>query len=695
MGMVRLAINDLTPSGDQPLHSDDGSIHCVVNGEIYDFERLKNQLSTEHGYRFRGHSDSEVLVALYKTYGATAAFFERLRGEFAFIIYDEAAEKVIACRDRFGIKPLYWTVIYDDDDDENSKTGYEFVDASNRVRRVLFASEAKAFLPMGWKPEWDVGAIVDGGWYIGDRTPFRGVNRIEPGHYIEVLLHNGNTNCVQYWDADYKNKTEADTRSTDEMVDGIREHLLEAIRLRLRADVPIGIYLSGGIDSALIAGIVVRPMNEEAASLGTSRSVQCFTIQFPAASGFDESERAQRTADWLGVSLTKVNMDEEAIAGCFEDSVYHNENAVFDMALTGKFGLSREARAAGFKVVLSGEGSDEHFAGYPFFPLDLLAEPDGARPESILAQDAELRQGLRAQVHAFHQRLMPHVGGWRHGESANDVVAATPALASMGNTATHRLMTSIHPTPDAYADWATQERFAAAGAAVKDPRDTVARSTPDSVKRKMRESWHPLHTGSYAYLKATMPNYTLAALGDRAEMAYGVEGRPPFLDHHLVAYANGLPPSVKMAYTPELVATAEPGQQQQQHCDSDHDQGHWWEKAGAEQDLFTEKWILRQAARPFVTKEMYARKKHIYSAPTRWRQGGPVHRLMCRILTPDAVDQVGFIDWATVQQALNAGFAEKEEAAVDVLAFRKLVFYASWVTLGSRFGVEKATPIVE
>lgn len=181
----RLSINDLSPSGMQPLHSDDGLIHAVVNGEIYDFDRLRKECIEQHGYTFTGQSDSELVIALYKIHGAPK-FLQFLRGEFAFVLFDERKEsrRVIAGRDRFGIKPLLWTVVDD---------------------RVLFAAEAKAFLPMGWTPEWDVHSISDSGWMMDDRTVFKGVRKLMPGHWMQVTDERG-IEIRGYWDAEYPDK---------------------------------------------------------------------------------------------------------------------------------------------------------------------------------------------------------------------------------------------------------------------------------------------------------------------------------------------------------------------------------------------------------------------------------------------------------------------------------------------------------
>jgi asparagine synthase (glutamine-hydrolysing) len=182
LGHCRLSIVDLSPSGSQPLHSDDGLIHAVVNGEIYDHDRIRDFCISEHGYQFVGHSDSELVLALYKICGAPA-MFEHLRGEFSFVLYDSHLERIIACRDRYGIKPIVWTVV---------------------GQKLLIASETKAFMSMGWQAEWDVKAIVDAGWMTDDRTLFKGVRKILPGYWMEVT--GGEIQHHKYWDAEYKDK---------------------------------------------------------------------------------------------------------------------------------------------------------------------------------------------------------------------------------------------------------------------------------------------------------------------------------------------------------------------------------------------------------------------------------------------------------------------------------------------------------
>jgi asparagine synthase (glutamine-hydrolysing) len=150
-----LAINDLTPDGEQPLHSPDGLVHAVVNGEIYDYDAVRAHITSVSSYPFKGHSDSELVIALYLIYGRS--FLSHLRGEFALVIYDQRTRSFLAVRDRYGIKPLFWR---------------------REGTTVMIASEMKAFLEMGWEAEWDVGSIVDGGWGQDVRTVFKGVQKV-------------------------------------------------------------------------------------------------------------------------------------------------------------------------------------------------------------------------------------------------------------------------------------------------------------------------------------------------------------------------------------------------------------------------------------------------------------------------------------------------------------------------------------
>ncbi|KAK2608947.1 hypothetical protein QQS21_002523 [Conoideocrella luteorostrata] len=631
----RLSINDLSSNGSQPLHSDDGKIHAVVNGEIYDYCRLRDLLEAEYGYAFSSESDSELVVALYKVFGAPG-MFEHLRGEFAFVIFDESGGpgRIVAGRDRFGIKPLVWTI------DGN---------------RILFASEAKAFLPMGWKPEWDVRGITDCGWLVDDRTVFKGVKKVMPGEWIEVTDDRG-VETRTYWNAEYPDKRIPDSRTVDDMVLGVRERLVEAVRQRLRADVPVGVYLSGGIDSSAIAGIVTDLARKENVQIGCEDAarVTCFSIQFAETSGYDETAVADRTAEWLGVKCFKLRMDEENLSQYFADAAYHCEHHHFDLNAVAKFALSKFTRQHGVKVVLTGEGSDEHFCGYPSFATEFLREADMSMPNSTLAENEALREGLFKTANGESGAI------WR-SQTKN---STRPGFVSeIKETSMPDSLLAWQPPKYIYDKW-VHDQYQSNW----DSRETLIGAHSKEVRNKMRTKWHPSNSAMYLWNKSIMINVILACLGDRTEMAHSIEGRTPFLDHHLAEYVNGLPPSVKLRHTPphKVDGIAQP--------------------AGSAFEHLTEKWILREAARPYITDELYDRRKVTFWAPAKWPKNGRLHSMFKGLLTRDAVENLGFVNYCAVEKALETAFGEK----ADAVSFRTVCYVAGWVTISTKLGVKKA-----
>jgi len=349
LGHVRLSIIDL-PSGHQPLSDEDEKIWAVVTGELYDFERIREELKAQ-GAQFKTNGDSELLVQLYKLYGLNAVL--QMRGEFAFILWDDRRKHLFVGRDRFGIKPLY------------------YVQAGNKL---LVASEIKAFIPMGWTPEWDVDSIMNFGQYHDDRTNFRGVCKLRPGHYMIARRYTP-LEIRPYWDMTYSNAQLPETRSVDEMVKGVQDRLLESVRLRLRSDVALGIYLSGGLDSSAIAGIATHLLKKD----DPKARVTAFTLSFPGAeTKYDEGPIAKRTADFLGADMRVLQPTEEDLIEAFEGCIWHSELALSDLGGSAKHLLSKLVQKEGYRVVLTGEGADEISAGYAMFLGDYLRAPDTA-----------------------------------------------------------------------------------------------------------------------------------------------------------------------------------------------------------------------------------------------------------------------------------------------------------------------------
>ncbi|KAJ5774430.1 hypothetical protein N7457_009326 [Penicillium paradoxum] len=614
LGHVRLSIIDLSPHANQPFHDNVDDVHAVVNGELYDHEHYRKLLGGE--YYFCSQSDCEVVLALYRHYGLS--FLSHLRGEFALILWDARRKLFIGARDRYGVKSLYYTVVNN---------------------RLLVATEMKCFLPFGWKPEWDIQGMRECRWMLGTGTMFKGVHSVPPGHYITSRNFSPIKEAV-YWDAEYPDKRTPEIRSEAEMIEGVRNRLMDAIKIRLRADVPLGIYLSGGIDSSAVAGMVAHLVKEEGARLGSDDShqlsrIKCFTVQFDKDSGADESEIAQRTAEWLGVDFHPVPVDEDVIVSKFEDAVWHSELPVADTNGIGRLAMAEVAKSHGIKVILTGEGSDEHFAGYDFLAEDLLLEKDPSWASSLSETDlAEVTQKLATD----NATVFPSV-------NRKELLASTRRMLND----TSILSKSIKFGRLPFAKWTDIH-------AATLPETSRAESLDGRVRDAIANRWHPLHTAEYLFTKGVFCNMLLRYLGDNIDMVHHVETRPPFLDHHLTEYANSLPPSLKI-------------------------------KASLPDGGLTEKYVLREAVRPFVTDEIYKRRKKPYLGPTVFQENGPLHQLVLRLTSQENVEALGFIKWDETRDHVRKAFQDS-----DAWSLRIAFSVCQLVVLSQRFGVAKATP---
>jgi asparagine synthase (glutamine-hydrolysing) len=441
LGHARLSIIDLK-TGAQPLYSDDGRLTLVCNGEIYDFERQRGELERE-GYRFASKSDSELIIHLYLKHGER--FYEHLRGEFAFLLYDRSLGLLIAARDRFGIKPLYV--------------------ARTKAGGWAFSSEIKGLFGTGLvKREIDVNAPS-----IEGATLFRGVEHLPPAAAVILDVVNSTQRIMSYWRPNFPRASGYDaSRSFEEYKEEIDRLLTEAIRLRLRADVPVGLYLSGGLDSALVAAKVKTLARWKP---------HAFTIAFvDEGEPYNEAEIAKLIARHVGVEHHVLEATTETLLRNLESCLWHVETPIGDLAPVGKYLLSDLAQRH-VKVILTGEGSDEVFLGYNFYRE--VADGSGAASSSRLAS-------LSARIFPLLERL---------------VVAA--------------------------------------------PKSTYARVLPEGQERGSDSEQIEGRTAvvqlQYRQLVTHLPRVILCAYGDRTEMAHSIEGRLPFLDHHLFEVARDIP----------------------------------------------------------------------------------------------------------------------------------------------------------
>jgi asparagine synthase (glutamine-hydrolysing) len=362
LGHTRLAVIDLA-TGAQPLHSQDGDIVLVCNGEIYDFERLRSALE-EKGYRFKSRSDSEVIIYLYREYGL--ACFEHLRGEFAFLLYDRTKRLMIAGRDRFGIKPLYF-----------SRLPGGFVFASEM--KAIFGSGlvAPKLNAVGLDPLLDPDPE-------GLLFPFEGIEQVPPASYLAVDLETCESRVVRYWSpaipavsADPVAEPPGDAPAKCAKL--VLDELEEAVRLRLKADVPVGLYLSGGIDSAFVGALMERNLTSP---------LHSFSISF-TGSQRNEQEFTRQAATFLGTRHHELEVTRAMLWDNLAETLWFSELPFATLAPVGKFLLSQEAKQH-VTVVLNGQGADEVFLGYRSFFETALRET--RNPHAAASTDVRLRR---------------------------------------------------------------------------------------------------------------------------------------------------------------------------------------------------------------------------------------------------------------------------------------------------------------
>ena len=567
MGHARLSIIDLT-TGDQPIANEDEQIHVVVNGEFYDYERIQRDLESR-GHRLRTRSDSEILIHLYEDFGTTC--LSQLRGEFAFTLWDERNGLLFAARDRFGIKPLY----------------YAWHDGA-----LLLASEIKALFAAGVPARWDREAVYQDLHILvdEDRTMFHGVYQVPPGHFLLATRYQHQ--LVRYWDHEHpRQDAPRPAGSDEEHIEQFRHQLLEATRLRLRADVPVGCYLSGGIDSCTLLGM--------AASL-RSDPIEAFTIAFEEGP-FDESGVAEEMARRAGANFHCFRMTGDILADHYVDAVAQCETMHHNYNHVAKYLLSEKVRDHGFKVVLTGEGSDEILGGYPPFRQDYVLHSQGQTQQDIDRRLATLVEATDQSVGRF---MLP-AGDALPTDGVRRMLGFVPTWIEGAATRGWRVRPILRP------DFAAEFKG-------RDPYVMFLNRIDIAGRLAGRE---PVNQSMYLWNKSVFPNKLLNFLADRMEMAHSIEGRVPFLDHHLVELANRLPVDMKIRG-------------------------------------ITEKYILREAARPFLTDTVYRRQKHPFVAPFELK--GKLFQLVQDTLRSDAFTSVPFFDPLAVRALLDSASTQAD-----------------------------------
>jgi asparagine synthase (glutamine-hydrolysing) len=476
---VRLSIVDVA-GGAQPLTNEDGQIVITYNGEVYNHVELRRQLESR-GHVFRTRCDTEVLVHAYEEWGAD--MLSRLNGQFAFAISDSRDQSVFIARDRFGVRPLFFT---------------------EQRGSLYFASELKALLASG-----DVKAAVDPQaldevftfWAMRPpRSGLSGIRALEPGTF--GVWRDGRLSIRRYYELDFPER-DVEPRDAIEQLD---ELMRMGVGLRMRADVPVGAYLSGGLDSSITATLAA------AASPHTLRS---FSITFDDPR-FDESSHQRDVARSIGSMHSIASMSGNAIAECFPDVIWHAETPLVRTAPAPMFHLARLTRNAGIKVVLTGEGADELFLGYDLFKEVAVRRFCLRRPDSTMRP-------------RLFDRLYPYLRDRSGGEFWRRFFldAGAPGDPLFSHLPRFQVTSAI-------------KQFYSA--------DFAAAQSGTDVVEELRQSlpvrffgWSALNQAAFLEMTLLLSPYLLSSQGDRMAMAHGVEGRFPFLDHRLFEFAASLP----------------------------------------------------------------------------------------------------------------------------------------------------------
>jgi asparagine synthase (glutamine-hydrolysing) len=476
---TRLRIIDLTPSGAQPMANEDGTVWVTFNGEIYNFQELRREL-TDLGHRFRSRTDTEALVHGYEQWGD--ALLDRLDGMFAFGIWDTRARRLLLARDRAGKKPLFY---------------------ARHGERFLFASEIKALfaagVPLDIEPAGVVGYLAYG-YAPPPGTLYRGVNELQPAHRL-VVAPGRAPQTHRYWTFDFRGRRPAPGEA--EAGARIRQLTTEAVRKRMVADVPVGAFLSGGLDSTIVVGLM--------AELG--RKVRTFSIGFEGDPRYDETNFARLVARRFETDHTEFHVGPSDV-GLIEQLIWHHDGPFGDSSAVPTSVVSRLTRQK-VTVALTGDGGDELFAGYLRFLLATATEriPAAARPLAGMAA-----------------RMLPS------GRPSQGLIARAKRL----------LGAATMPLGDRLAHWTSYFAFSL---------DQILQ--PDLLPHaagalRFHRGFFALPGGRSPLALALNHNFgaylpcDLLVKMDRTSMAYALEARSPFLDTALVEYASGLPDDYKL-----------------------------------------------------------------------------------------------------------------------------------------------------
>lgn len=491
LGHARLSIIDVS-GGRQPMSDLRRSLWITFNGEIFNYVELREDL-IKKGHRFTTHSDTEVILHLYQEEGESCV--ERLNGQWAFAIWDARKQKLFASRDRLGVRPFFYT---------------------QTAGKLLFASEIKAlFACPDVDCELDLPSLdqIFTFWVtLPPRTAFRNIWQLPPGH--SMVVESGRVRVFRYWDLEFAPGNEMAEGGEERCTEELLALLQDATRIRLRSDVPVGAYLSGGLDSTLIAALTRNLVGDR---------LRTFSVSFDDAE-FDESTYQNEASAFLKTEHSDVRCSYDDIARVFPDVVWHAEQPILRTAPAPLFLLSQLVRDCGFKVVLTGEGADETMGGYDIFKEAKIRRFWARNPESSWRP-------------LLLKRLYPYMEGIQRQPSAY--------LKKFFHINPHDLGSPFFSHLPRWELTAKLKMFLS-DAARAETQPHAALSELERILPPSFGSWEGFNRAEYLEAMYLQPGYILSSQGDRMAMAHSVEARHPFLDYRVVEFAAKLPPRLKM-----------------------------------------------------------------------------------------------------------------------------------------------------
>lgn len=482
-GFRRLSIIDLSPSGHQPMSNEDGTVWIVFNGEIYNYQEIRSEL--EHrGHHFKSHTDTETIVHLYEEIGESCV--GRLRGMFAFAIWDSNKQKLFLARDRVGKKPLKYYI---------------------GSKGISFASELKALFVDPCIPRGvDFSAIdqyLTYQYVPHPNTGFIDIKKLPPAHTLTI--HKGKVELRRYWQLDYSNKS---IRSEEEWCNSIREKLNEAVKIRLMSDVPLGAFLSGGVDSSAVVAFMAK---------NSAQPVKTFSIGFREQT-HNELPYAQAIAKMYGTNHTEFIVEPKAL-DILPKLVYHYEEPYADSSAIPSYYVAQQTRQH-VTVALNGDGGDENFAGYPWYPVHAFAARYSILPKAL--------QTMLAGGAYLTKRVLPStltMRGWRFARGIGES-APQRYLRYMAYFHPDELRALFTPEHLAHYDRAACERFLL-------------------QYFSAAKAFSPIDQALAVDISTYLPDDLLVKV-DIATMANSLEGRSPFLDHQFMEFAATIPQQMKI-----------------------------------------------------------------------------------------------------------------------------------------------------